>query len=467
MSSKTDARGAGWLAPLLVLAVALLARGPHLGEWGLWEDEETSLHFSQRPDKSFPASFPIFFQALRGVFDLTGVGVLPGRAFAAALGLLGVALTGVGFSRLWSRPVGVLAALFVALSLGHVFWSQSVRYYILLFDFQILALYWFLSGFERNRPWELVLANVALALGLWTHFSGALLMPVFVGHLMLAAAFRWTGGGYDRRGYLVFGVPFLIVSALFAWKFKQFMATQASLVEGPTNPVRLLVQVVLYFGPGTLALAALAPLVVRGWWRDRRFVFLLVAALVPVAELVVIAVLNLTIVTWYYAFFALVGFAGLAALTVTSLAERGRRVAAVGLLGLGLLGLVPLAVAYHTTFSGDRPRWKDACTWLKQERGVDPTRPGSPPVLANVPGVVAFHLGVPAAETMGHPVVRQLPKQPPAEPPAGETWYVVEVSSISPEYLVWLDRHAEPVYTAEARTGPKDRTVRVYHYRPR
>ena len=64
---------------------------------------------------------------------------------------------------------------------------------------------------------------------------------------------------------------------------------------------------------------------------------------------------------------------------------------------------------------------------------------------------------------MGHPVVRQLSTQPPD----GEAWYVVEVSSVAPESLAWLDRHAEPMYTAEARTGPKDRTVRVYHYRPR
>jgi hypothetical protein len=464
MSSKTDSAAprSVRLGLLAVLLVAVAVRAPGLGGWSLWEDEETSVHFSQRPDKPFPASFPIFFRLLEGVYAATGVDVLPGRVLCAALGVLGIALTYFGFARAYSRPVAVVAAVLVALSAGHVFWSQSVRYYILLFAFQALSLYWFIDGFERGRAWALVLSNIALALGLWTHFSGALLMPVFVGYLILALLRRETGGGYNAKGYAAFGIPFLVVSALFAWQFVKFKANLGSLVVGATNPVRLLAQVVIYFGPGTVALAALAPLVVPGWWRDRRFVFLLVTALVPVLELIVIAVLNLTIVTWYYAFFALLGFAGLAALAVTSLADRGRRAAAGGLLALAVLASVPLVAAYHLVLFGDRPRWREAAEFVRAAAPFDPAAATNPPVYANVPGVVAFYLGVPPGETMGHPFVRELV---PFEkgPPAG--WYVVEDRVLRPEYRQWLAARCEQKARFECKLGPIDRTLTVYLHR--
>lgn len=466
MSSKTEptARSSvGWWGLLAVLAVAAALRAPGLGEWSLWEDEETSVHFSQRPEKPFPASFPIFFRLLGAAYDATGVGVLSGRALCAGLGLLSIGLAWYGYARTWSRPVGALAALLLAFSVGHVFWSQSVRYYILLFVFQALSLYWFFAGFERGRAWQLVLSNVALALGLWTHFSGALLMPVFVAYLLLALVRRESGGGYNAKGYIAFGLPFLIVSAVFAWQFLQFKANLGDLVTGRTSLVRLVAQVVIYFGPGTVALAALAPLVVPGWWRDRRFLFLLVTAVLPVLELAVIAILNLTIVTWYYAFFALLGFVGLAAIAVASLAERGRRTAAGALLAFAVVCSVPLLIAYHLVLFGDRPRWQDAAERLKVEAGFDAMASTNAPVYSNVPGVVAFYLGVPPGETMGHRFVRDLP---PLDKGPHEGWFVVEDRAVKPEYRAWLVENCERRAQFECRLGPIDRTVSIYLRRP-
>jgi hypothetical protein len=473
MSSKTDGPGGPaparglWAGLALVLAVAVLARAPNLGEWSLWEDEETSLHFSQRPDKPFPASFPIFFYLLRVAFELTGVGVLPGRALCAALGVLSVALTYLGFARLWPRPVALLAALFVALSVGHLFWSQSVRYYILLFVFQLLALCLFLDGFERDRPWQLVLANVAVALGLWTHFSGALLLPIFVGYLALMLLRREAGAGYNLRGYLAFGVPFAALCAVFGWQFVRFRTSLGGLVTGATNPLWITAQAVFYFGPATVALALVAPFVVPGAWRDRKTVFLAVVAAVPLLELAVISLLNLTIVAWYYAFFALLGFAGLAAQALVALAERGRRRLAAALAGLALVTLAGPVLAYHLAFYGDRPRWKEAAAVLRDEARFDPAATANPPVFANVPGVVAYYLGVPPGETMGHPAVRPLPAKLPAAGPGAEQWYLVEGSSVPPATAAWLEGHCEKVARFEARSGPKDRTVTLYRFPPR
>ncbi len=455
------------VALLAILAVAVAVRAPGLGEWSLWEDEETSLHYSQRPEKPFPSSFPIFFRTLQGVYAVTGVDIFAGRVFCAFVGVVTVVLTFLCFGRLWSRQVGFLTALFVALSLGHLFWSQSIRYYIFVFLFQLLSLYWFLDGFERDRWWELVLSNVALSLALWTHFSGAILMPVFVGYLGLMILARQSGAGYRFSNYLAFGIPFLLVCAAFAWQFLKFRSSMGNLIAGETSPVRILLQVVMYFGPGLVGFGLLAPFVVRGAFRDRRLVFLLVLSFIPVLELIVIAVLNLTIITWYYAFFALLGFAALTALTLVSLAERGRVVLARGALGLVVCSLLPLVLAYHLVFFGDRPRWREAAELMREQANLDIQAPDAPLVLSNVPGIVAYYLDVPPGETMGHPRVKNVGGQPPASPPAREQWYVVEMSSVSPPVAAWLVRECEETARVEARTGPKDRTVTIFHYRPR
>ena len=114
-----------------------------IDEWSLWEDEETTIYFSQNVEKPYPSSFPLFFALLNQVFAVTGASALAGRGVATAFGVLSIALTYVLGARLVSRNAGLIAALFVSMSLGHMFWSQSVRYYTLVLALQLLCLVWF------------------------------------------------------------------------------------------------------------------------------------------------------------------------------------------------------------------------------------------------------------------------------------------------------------------------------------
>src|SRR5262245_14876578 len=116
-----------WILVILALAVAL--RLWKIGDWSLWEDEETSLYFSQNPNKHFPRYFPIFFLTLQELFRQTGISIVAGRLLAAAFGVASIGLTFELGWRFLSRPVGLLAALLLTLCLGHLFWSQSIRYY--------------------------------------------------------------------------------------------------------------------------------------------------------------------------------------------------------------------------------------------------------------------------------------------------------------------------------------------------
>src|SRR5947209_19959086 len=53
-----------YLALLAVLTVAVGLRVYRLDDWSLWEDEGTSLYFSQHPEKPFASYFPVFFVLL-------------------------------------------------------------------------------------------------------------------------------------------------------------------------------------------------------------------------------------------------------------------------------------------------------------------------------------------------------------------------------------------------------------------
>jgi hypothetical protein len=452
------------IVAVLLLAAALRAGG--LADWSLWEDEETSLHFSQHPDKPFPHCFPAFFLLLHGVYRWTGVSVGVGRLVVAFFGLASIWLTYLLARRLFSRPVGVLAGLFLALGLGHLFWSQSIRYYTLELVLELLCLLWFFEGLESDKPWALVLASLAFAAAVLCHFSAILVLPVLVGYLALTLLRRDSWTRARLRTYLVTGLLLLIIVAFAGWQFLVFRKVYpvGSLGAGPPGQdlLSLGMRVAAYFGVPVIALGLLAPVLSQDR-TGKALLFLLVCSLVPVLEVVVLGGLRLAVVTWYYILFALCTFAVLAGVALTALYERGWRATAI--LG-GVASVLYYAVfltGYYTIMHGDRPRWDEATACLREAAGVRPGAVDNPDVFANVPGVVAYYLGVPPAETMGHPLVKQVPARPPEGGPARDQWYVVEVRVLPSAYAAWLKEHCTLQGEFPARTGPLDRSLFVYH----
>jgi hypothetical protein len=350
------------------------------------------------------------------------------------------------------------------MNLGHLFWSQSIRYFGLLFVLEVLSLYWFYAGLERRIPSFLLMANAAFALALWTHFSAILIAPVFVGYLMLAAWRPKGERGYELVQYLTFFVPLALVLAIFA---KDLLAARTFLggmsLDSARNPMHVMTTVAAYFGIPSLGLALLAPWTSTQASR-RSILFLCCCAFVPIAELLVIAQLNLVNVTWYYGIVGLFGVVALAGVTLASLWEKGRR-RTTGVLGFGALVYAgALLGGYYTTMSGDRPRWRDAADYLRQTAAIDPHGSHNPAIFASVPGVVAFYLGVDPGATMTDPLVQRAPDVPPAGDLAGDQWYVMEAGAASSELARWLEADCDRVAYFTARTGPKDRTISVYRF---
>jgi uncharacterized membrane protein len=454
------------IAILAILGLAFALRMFRASEWSLWEDEETSLYFSQHPGEPFASYFPIFFGLLHKLFSMTDVSVEWGRLVATAFGLLSIWLT-YSLGRRWSsQSVGLVAAAFVTINLGHVFWSQSVRYYTLVLVFQLLCMHWLLDGLERHDYRKLLLANLAFSLAMLTHFSTIILAPVLIVYLVLSALMQRKEGSLRLGSYAVFGVPFLLLLGFFAWRFLEF--SKLNLINNE-NFMPLAGQDVLgigmrvagYFGVPVLLLGLLAVFVADNLPR-RILLFLLLASLLPLLELAVIAQLRLAIVAWYYAFFALPTLAVLAAATVVSLYRRSYRMTSAALTCATVAYAAFFLAGYYTWMHGDRPRWREG-TLLLQSAGVNTSAPKTQEIFATVPGVVAFYLGVPPDATLGNALVKRPPKHPPGTGAQVDRWFVVEAGVVSEEYARWFGTHCELLGRFEARTWTKDRSILVYH----
>ena len=81
----------------------------------------------------------------------------------------------------------------------------------------------------------------------------------------------------------------------------------------------------------------------------------------------------------------------------------------------------------------------------------------------DAPGVIAYYLGVPPGETMGHPLVRQPPWTGKSGDVSGESWFVVEQRLVPSSWRQRLDRSCESSGVFPGAMIVRDRTVLVYH----
>ncbi|HLQ37793.1 MAG TPA: hypothetical protein VK348_08330, partial [Planctomycetota bacterium] len=167
----------------LLLVITLLAavlRLFRLGDWSLWVDEANTWRDVTMPlwgDGGFFSGYrgwyPLSFLLLRSLLDH---GLLPMwsegwlRLPFACCGILTVPALAVFGNLLVGRRAALLSALFLAVNPWHIYWSQNIRGYVLVFFFAIVAAGVFWLGALRGS-WRLRL------LGLLTAVVGGLCHP--------------------------------------------------------------------------------------------------------------------------------------------------------------------------------------------------------------------------------------------------------------------------------------------------
>lgn len=284
---------------LLVAAVAVAVRAVGIDTWSLWEDEEGSLtRAHEYLFRGFQKYFPLFFFVLKQYADWVGMSVGALRVLSATAGVLSIVFVMTGFRRRITPGTAAVAGLLLAVNIGHLFFSQSIRYYTTVLAFEVLALAWFFDGFEAGKFWKLVLSLAALVLALLTHFSALLLGPVFVGYLILTALRGERGGGYKPRWYLLYGLALAAVGVVFSWRM--ILLQREMIGDWPVasqrDPGHVGTTIAAYFGLPLLGLGLLSPWLARNLSR-RTLMLFLVTGFVPVLELLTLAAMNFVNVT--------------------------------------------------------------------------------------------------------------------------------------------------------------------------
>lgn len=448
-----------------VLSLAAVLRAVGLEDWSLWQDEEISIYYSQHLERPFALS-SLFFPLLNVVYRVTGVSIVAGRVVSGFFGLLSIWLLYLLVSRHASRPAGLAAALLASLCLGHVFWSQSIRYYTLLLCFQLVAILWLYEGFEEGRLWKVLFGGLALDMAMVTHGSAILMLPALGLYVVAVLVSGRHPAAFSVRACFMLA---LILAAGAALVLPSLRILKAGGVIGdlavpaPAQPV--LLRFAAYSGAPIVALALVAPL----RWRSvpARFALLLAGvAFVPVALVVLLGHLQRIFPIWYHGLVSILGFAGMAGIALIAVGRSWPRVAA----SLGVLSVLYYAgflYLYFTSMHGDRPRWREATEFVRQATHVEVAVERPSRVFSTAPEIVAYYLGVPADRTVGNALVANVSGSPP-QPAALDEWYVVRAGEVSgPEaFLAWLASDATEVARFQAATWTADRTVIVYRRQP-
>lgn len=178
------------LTIILVLATILVAAGVlrlyDLGEESLWLDECFTLSYSSRPINLLVEALkkdvhPIgYYLPQHLLIDYFGTGEITLRILSVFFGILSVFLTYVLARKIFSWKEGLLAAFFMAISYTSILYSQEAKMYSMFAAFFLLSLYSFIRFLERPSYRKVLFFSVSLALLLYTHIIGLIILVVYV-----------------------------------------------------------------------------------------------------------------------------------------------------------------------------------------------------------------------------------------------------------------------------------------------
>ncbi len=354
-------------AAFWLLAAALLlglVRFVKLGDWSLWMDEALTLTDAQRiadGDLHNPVGYGLVVGFAKLFNDYPSEFLL--RLLPAIVGWLCIPLCYWAFRPLLSRRSAAAAAVLLALSPWHLFWSQSARFYTLAQAASLIGAGCFVRGLWAAWGWRWVSIGVIVAFtAALFHISGALV----AGSLLLSGVIvRFTvkgrPAGFDRaltRG----AVPaILLVLCLTPWALGWL---EHHLGQKPdADLVHFILTCGYFFGPSLLAGS------VCGAWiaareRSPEQVFVLAVPVIVLALLSAVGTQALVSAQYAFCVFPFTCALAAAALDARSVARATR------VMWLLILAL-PLAAGdmlYLTSREGERPRWREAWEYVASQR---------------------------------------------------------------------------------------------------
>ncbi len=179
IANSANPTPADWLWLCAILVVACVLRAINLNA-GLWFDEiDTLVHYTRLPAAELLTVYPslnhhvLFTLEAKAAIALFGESAWALRLPAFVFGVASIWALWLVAKEAVSRWEALLAALMLAVSYHHVWFSQNARGYTGLLFWGLLATYFLIRG-AKTPSWRLWTAyGVASALAIYTHLSAA------------------------------------------------------------------------------------------------------------------------------------------------------------------------------------------------------------------------------------------------------------------------------------------------------
>lgn len=463
----------------LLIAITLLAailRFYKLGKWSFWFDEVFTLNRALNNYSDFDAVvqttlshkfLPLSIILSGSVVNILGISEWSARLVPAIIGIISVPILYFPTKKIFGWRAAAIAALLLALSSWHIYWSQNARFYTALLFFYTLALFAFYFAIERDRPLYILIGYLLLYLAFSERFVAMWFVPVIATYLIVLkiAPFEKPAGFRVRNVLLIVLLPVIaigiieIISLLTTGSARFFTESFFSdfeffLLYRNDDPARLLYLIVfnISFPATCLAFVSGIYLIVK---KSRPGLFFFIAALIPV---ILIVLLNTYIFTKdRYVFLTLFSWLILTAVAVKELFAQTKgnaKLLAAGILILLIVSAASSSLLYYGVNNGNRRDWKNTFAmieWQAKEEDV---------VVSFWPKLTDYYLGEEGLEWQNVNPEMILNS-------SNRFWFVLDSETISANETMksWLDENAELIEVKYLRT-PEDLYLRVYLYDP-
>jgi hypothetical protein len=359
-ASRADT-GARWVLAL-ALVVGLL-RFVRLGEWGLWIDEAFTFADAVHPrDATNPLGYRLWAEWLAALGHHPNE--LELRLPAAVFGWLCVPALFYAARPLVGARAGAVAALLLAASSWHLYWSQCARFYTLSMLLTLVGAGLALRGFERRRAVLVLLGLGVATVAATAHPSAALVLPGLVAAPLLAR--RGTplrADGHVRHVTLAALIAALVVGGWWALGVLETW----SQVKGRPNTAHLVLSSGFYVTPAIAAAALFGAYTAASDARARIALLISVlgwgAALVASTQMRTSAQYVFVLLPWAFV---------LAVAPLSTLrASREQLLGPAAKMAWVLVLVAPLLVTsflYLTVRNGERPAWREAFSVVAEQR---------------------------------------------------------------------------------------------------
>lgn len=354
---------------IILTALSALVRLWKLGTWSFWADEV----FSVQDAMKFPDQLtinPLIYILINKTTSIFGISEWSARFGPCIIGILSVPLIYWFANTMFSAKTGIIAASLLAFHPWHIFWSQNARAYSMSFLFAGLASFLFFQAIERDSIGYIISAFLATLLAISAYMQSILLLPVFLGYIILLLFLPVNiPKGLNGKNLMIFFGPFLVAAiSLFLPSVRSYIYSGWGSNEWGRSYLYILFTVVYSVGiPISVAsfVAGLHSLA----YLNRGGLFLISYCLIPLVLLMVISpFLN---VAGYYLFFTMPAYLILASYCVSEMStqmSRSTKSLSMSLYLVLIISLISQSYLYFVKENGGREKWREAFQSISDDK---------------------------------------------------------------------------------------------------